>query len=639
MKWICPYRNMLKIVLAKRTRLLILFIFYFSFSYAQTTNISGIVNTYHRVIEILPAKSCIRVADPTGLNLNNLVMLVQMKGATINTTASSSAFGDTTALNGAGNYEIGTICFIIGDSIFLFHDLLNSYDVNAKVQLVQFAEYYSADVIDTVKAMSWDSATGLGGVIAIFADQDITLNAPVYADTSGYSGGAFYLNSGTCGIITPAGTNFAYDITATNQNNGAYKGEGVANVPATLNSAKGAPANGGGGGNNHNNSGGGGANLSAGGNGGGNSSNGPIGCNTTNNWGRGGKRLSSWAGVKIFMGGGAGAGHANNGGVLFNYGGNGGGIVFIWANNLISNGYSISSRGGKGGDSQADGAGGGGAGGTIIMHVTNYTGNVSINANGGNGGDSYNDISIIRCFGGGGGGSGGAVYFTGAYPTGTIAFNSGAGGTEFNRNASCNAAVPGVAGSLGQSFENYTFSRSTSPAGYCRLLLPSKLLYFKAQKVNRSVVLNWQVDYPVLVQEFIVEKRSGNGNWTSLPVITADDTRFKYATVDNSPSQGDNFYRLKISEKDGSIQYSEIRKIWFGSPASDFTIYPNPSAGKVTLSGNFEPNSLLQVTDISGKIVWQQYIRGNQVRIDLPHFAAGLYLVRYKEAVKKLLVK
>ncbi len=639
MKWICPYRNRLKIVLAKRTRLLILFVFSFTFSYAQPTDISGIVNTYHRVIEILPSKSCIRVADPTGLNLNNLVMLVQMKGATINTTANSSLFGDTTALNGAGNYEIGTICFIIGDSVFLFHDLLNSYDVSAQVQLVQFAEYYSANVIDTVKAMSWDNSTGLGGVIAIFADQDIILNAPVFADSSGYGGGAFYLNNSTCGFFTPAGTDFAYDITSTNQNNGAYKGEGAANVPATLNSAKGAPANGGGGGNNHNNSGGGGANLSAGGNGGGNSSNGPVGCNTANNWGRGGKRLSSWAGKKIFMGGGAGAGHANNGGPLFNYGGNGGGIVFIWANNLISNGNSISAGGGKGGDSQADGAGGGGAGGTIIMHITNFTGNVSINANGGNGGDSYNDNSIVRCFGGGGGGSGGVTYFTGTYPAGTISFTSGAGGAEFNRNAGCNAAVPGVAGSLGQSFENYDFSRSTSPAGYCQLLLPSKLLYFKAQKVNRTVVLNWQVDYPALVKEFTVEKRTDNGSWISLPAITADDNRFKYAGVDFSPSSGNNFYRLKIAEKDGSVHFSETRQIWFGSPAADFTIFPNPSAGKVTLSGNFESNSLLQVTDISGKIVWQQYTRGNHIRIELPRFAAGLYLVRYKDAVKKLLVK
>lgn len=83
-------------------------------------------------------------------------MIVQMKGASINTTAASSSFGDTTALNEAGNYEIGTVCYIIGDSVFLFHNLLNTYNTTSgKVQLVQFAEYYAAEVIDTVKATPW----------------------------------------------------------------------------------------------------------------------------------------------------------------------------------------------------------------------------------------------------------------------------------------------------------------------------------------------------------------------------------------------------------------------------------------------------------------------------------------------------
>ena len=153
------------------------FIFVFLFSIlvcAQTTNISGIVNTYHRVVEIIPSKACVRVADIAGLNVNSRVMLIQMKGASI-VTSNTAAFGDTTSLNGAGNYEIGAVCYIIGDSVFLFHNLLNTYNTfSGKVQLVQFAEYQSANVVDTVKAASWDSVAGTGGVIAIFAYQDIT---------------------------------------------------------------------------------------------------------------------------------------------------------------------------------------------------------------------------------------------------------------------------------------------------------------------------------------------------------------------------------------------------------------------------------------------------------------------------------
>ncbi len=641
MKPICPYRNWQCFVLLKRTGLLTLIALRLAFfSYGQTSNISGIVNTYHRVVEILPSKSCVRVADPTGLNVNTLVMLVQMKGATINTTASSSSFGDTLALNGAGNYEIGTICYIIGDSIFLFHDLLNSYDVSSSVQLVQFAEYYSANIVDTVKALSWDNATGLGGVIAIFADQDITLNAPVYADSSGYGGGAYYNNTATCSWLQQVGTDYAYDITSTSQNNGAYKGEGVANVSSTQNSAKGAPANGGGGGNNHNNSGGGGANITAGGNGGGNSSGAPLGCATLGNYGRAGKALNSMGGTKIFMGGGAGAGHANNGSATTNFGGNGGGINFIWANNVTSNGFSISARGGKGGNSFGDGAGGGGAGGTIILHVSNYTDNVFVNAMGGNGGDSFNDPSQARCFGGGGGGSGGVVYFTGSYPAGTTSVNGGSGGAEPTRNAGCSATpVPGAAGSNGLTFDNYNFSRSTSPAGYCQLLLPSKLLFFNARKENRGVILNWQTDHPELVHDFVVEKKYGNGDWTALPPVSATDNKVRYATTDQTPSTGINFYRLKVQDKDGSSYYSEIRQVVFTSSGGDFRIFPNPSAGMVTVTGNFNNTGLLQVTDISGRIVWQQPVVSNTARIELPRFPTGMYLVRYREIVKKLLVK
>lgn len=624
----------------KRISAAFLFVVLYSFPVSsQTTNISGIVNTYHKVVEIIPSKACIRVASTTGLDVNSRVMLIQMKGASINTT-NTSAFGDTTSLNGAGNYEIGTVCYMIGDSVFLFHNLLNSYNTsNGKIQLVQFAEYFSANVIDTIKAASWDSVASTGGVIAIYADQDLTLNAPIYADSSGNSGGAYYNNSGTCNILQQAGTGYAYDITASSNLNGAYKGECVANIPGTVNAAKGAPANGGGGGNNHNNSGGGGANLAAGGNGGGNSSSGPTGCNVANNWGRSGKALSSWSGTKIFMGGGGGAGHANNGSILFNYGGNGGGIILIWANNLIGNNYSISAKGGNGGPSQSDGAGGGGAGGTIIMHVSGYTGNVSINVSGGNGGLSDDGIVTGRCFGGGGGGSGGAVYFTGATPAVTVAISGGAAGAEIFRDAGCNAAVPAAAGSTGQIFANYTFSRSTDPAGYCSLLLPSQLHYFTAQLINRSVELKWGLDHPELVKNFIAEKKTETTGWITLANMDASDNRLNYLAEDTHPFSGNNFYRLKVIEKANSVYFSETRKIGVDLFNQDFTIYPNPASGKVFIIRKFESGMMIRVMDIAGKIIWEQKLQNNLSEIELPRLPAGLYLVQYNGKTRKLIIR
>lgn len=606
--------------------------------YGQTTNISGIVNTYHKVVEVLPSKSCLRVADPTGLITNNLIMVAQAKGASVNTTNTSS-FGDTTSLNNAGNYEIATICYIIGDSVFLFHQLLNNYDVSSGVQVVQFAEYYSANVTDTIKAASWDSATGKGGIIAIYAQQNLTLNAPVYADSSGFSGGAWYNNNGTCNIIQQAGSGWAYDITAGNNLNGAYKGEGVAVLTTATNAAKGAPANGGGGGNNHNNSGGGGANLSAGGAGGGNSSSGPTGCNVGNNWGRGGKALSAWGGKKIFFGGGGGAGHANNGGVSFNYGGNGGGMIFIWANQITGNGYSISTGGGNGGASQSDGAGGGGAGGTIIMNVNTYTGALTIKANGGNGGQSDDGLVTGRCFGGGGGGSGGVIYFTGAVPAVTIQANGGAAGTELNRESSCGAAVAAGAGSNGSTVSSYTFPRSTTTASYCQLLLPSKLIFFKAQMISKRVELSWQVDHPELLRTFVLERSTPNNSWTTINTIPAEINLIRYSTEDAAYTAGDNFYRLKVIEKSGSIFYSEQRLISAAFSTDGFTIYPNPAGNRFFLSGKFEAGSSIDILDAAGRVAVRKNITAPAGEINLEGLAPGIYFIKYKGAVQKLVVQ
>jgi hypothetical protein len=164
----------------------------------STTNISGIVNSYYQVIEVMPTIYALKVSNPAGLGVNNRVLIVQMKGASVN-TANDSGFGDTTTLNEAGNYETAVICKIKTDTIYFHHTFLNTYSpVAGKVQMVKMAEYYSANVTDTIKATSWNNTSGTGGVIAIFCDMNLTLNAPIYADSSGYRGGALVASSGTC---------------------------------------------------------------------------------------------------------------------------------------------------------------------------------------------------------------------------------------------------------------------------------------------------------------------------------------------------------------------------------------------------------------------------------------------------------
>lgn len=603
--------------------------------FAQT-NISGVVNNYYRVLEVIPAKSCVRLNTTAGLGYGDIAMLVQMKGAVINTTNTAS-FGDTTSLNNAGNYEIGTICYIVGDSVFFIYMMLNQYTAADKVQLVRIPQYVSATVVGELQATPWDNATGTGGVLAIWVDQDLVLNAPIVADTMGYRGGGNIVSNGTCGNALPA-NGYAYNGSNTAPQNGAYKGEGVADVAASQSGGRGAPANGGGGGNNHNNGGAGGANLTAGGDGGGNSSS--AGCTVTL-IGRRGKALSNHGGRKIFMGGGGGAGHGNNGFAASHGGGRGGGIVFIHATNLTGNTRKISANGKIGGPSASDGASGGGGGGTIIMDVDNYIGSATIEANGGDGGLSADGLNIGRCYGAGGGGSGGAIYFSGSTPAVTVNVNGGLAGAETGREASCAAAVLPGAGSAGQTFQNYSFSRSmVLMSNYCSQLLPVELIWFTANHHNGNVILKWQVGQTESLDRFIIERSVDGTNWQEINNQPAVYGKSIYTGTDASPHTSYNKYRIRVIRKNNSIIYSAIQRVYVPQKNEMINIYPNPASQKIFITG-ISSSPELNLYDLSGKLVWQKKLITiqNTASVDLPSLAKGIYMVKIGESVNRLVIR
>lgn len=613
-------------------------------SFSQTTNISGVVNSYYKVTEAIPGADSIRLTNTFGINPGDRVLIIQMKGASINTSSSTSAaFGDTTALNNAGNYEVATICAVRDDYVYLVHDLLNNYSPSTgKVQLVKFGEYVNATVTDTLRASPWSDFIGTGGVIALHVEGDLTLNRPITANQNGFTGGAYFMSSITC-------TNFlsAYAYTATmapgGTQNGAFKGECVADVPVGQNGGRGAVANGGGGGNNHNNGGGGGSNLVNGGLGGGNYSS--TGC-TANFRGIGGKALSSWTGRKIFLGGGGGAGHNNNGVLIepvISRGGNGGGIIIIHADRIIGNGHMISANGETGSPAQADGSGGGGGAGTIIMDVITSYENVTIQANGGAGGYSNDGGNIRRCYGAGGGGSGGAIYFNGSNPSGAgvnVLVNGGSGGVKSGSDAACNAEVPGLAGTTGVIVTGYTYRRSMVLAEYCSTVLPVRLTFFKATIVEKKVTLQWNITHPEGVAAFEVQKMNTNNEWVSFASVTGNDLQKDYTITDVNTLPGYNSYRLKVIEKSNAVFYSLIRRVYIESENDQFTIYPNPARNKIFIKADYNGFIDIRLLDITGKSVLLKRSRLNILgEVDLPSLPAGVYVLHINNTVRKLVIQ
>ncbi|MBX2931312.1 MAG: T9SS type A sorting domain-containing protein [Chitinophagaceae bacterium] len=396
------------------------------------------------------------------LSPGDLIFIIQMQGADINTTNTSS-YGEITNYNGAGDYEFKTVLRVSGNRIYFCDPLNNSYYVGdrKRVQVIRVPRLttlsQSGGSANTriITARPWNGT--IGGVCVIEIDGNLTFanGATIQANEIGFRGGT----------KASANVNFgATNYRSTDANDGAEKGEGIAGNQSDYNTylsgkyGRGAPANGGGGGNNHNGGGGGGSNagsltgyngtgvkpsgynsawnlegagfssnVSPGGGRGGYtysannrnaSTEGPGntnwgGDNRRNVGGLGGRPLNYNTNSKLFMGGGGGSGEMNDG--YGGSGGNGGGIVFLIVNGTVSGTGSITATGQNGystTNSGQDGPGGGGGGGAVVILASSTISNVTISANGGAGGSQSISGMGDEGEGPGGGGGGGYIYTT-----------------------------------------------------------------------------------------------------------------------------------------------------------------------------------------------------------------------------------
>jgi uncharacterized repeat protein (TIGR01451 family) len=406
---------------------------------APGTPLTGVVNTYYAGVGTAAAGSTtLTVTTPssgsaTQIGVGDLLLVIQMQGAQINST-NTDAYGDgvpglpasgSTSLGNSGEFEFVTVTAItVGggtDTVTISGTgagggLLNTYASvaasNVSVppqgiqtfQVIRVPQYAAATLSSTLAAFPWNGA--VGGILALDVASQLTLGgSTVSLDGQGFRGAGGRILAGGTG----AGTD---DITLSTDNTNGGKAEGIAGTPHYIapalgtitpattavstgqayleglpngSYARGAPGNAGGGATDANppandqNSGGG-----AGGNGG----TGGVGGFAWNSAGF----VGGFGGVAfpastsaIVMGGGGGAGTTNNGST--------------W-DPVTNTGNSTSNTcpGGCTGIFSSGTAGGG----IVIVHAGSVVGTGTITANGQTALQVEND-------GGGGGGAGGTI--------------------------------------------------------------------------------------------------------------------------------------------------------------------------------------------------------------------------------------
>ena len=168
--------------------------------------------------------------------------------------------------------------------------------------------------------------------------------------------------------------------------------------------------------------------------------------------------------------------------------------------------------------------------------------------------------------------------------------------------------------------------------------LPVTLVSFTAEKVGKSGMdgdegvvasLNWQTSAEVDSDRFSIQRSRDGQNWLEIGSVKAlSNTKSEYyenlnaySFIDKEPLEGENLYRLKMIDKDGSFAYSKVCDLYF---ELNILAFPNPVKSLLTLK--LLGLQTVQIFDNSGKLI--QETSDNASTIDVSLLSVGVYIFK-----------
>lgn len=175
----------------------------------------------------------------------------------------------------------------------------------------------------------------------------------------------------------------------------------------------------------------------------------------------------------------------------------------------------------------------------------------------------------------------------------------------------------------------------STPGNVPLTTLPIQLLSFRANLVNKQTNLSWATASEINTSSFEIQRSTDGQSFTTIQVLPAagnSSVQRSYATTDEHPVSGRNYYRLKIVDIDGKSSFSGIQSVNLITD-NDFSIYPSPAKNFIMIEGKFL-NKLVNISlmDMAGKIIagYRKNYTG-PLSIPVSSLANGTYILQVSD--------
>jgi|GEM_PF-3124696 len=162
--------------------------------------------------------------------------------------------------------------------------------------------------------------------------------------------------------------------------------------------------------------------------------------------------------------------------------------------------------------------------------------------------------------------------------------------------------------------------------------LPVKLKFFEAKTVSGSVRLDWQTLTEINSLHFAIERSDNGRTWEMIGRVNAAGDSYlpvNYSYTDKTPSTGNNYYRLRTVDKDGSEEISPTVQANISALSQGISVYPIPASNTIYVKG-IAGNSNLSyiITDSEGKTIRTGLLTTPVQQIDIQDLKNGIYFLK-----------
>ena len=167
----------------------------------------------------------------------------------------------------------------------------------------------------------------------------------------------------------------------------------------------------------------------------------------------------------------------------------------------------------------------------------------------------------------------------------------------------------------------------------CVTPLPIKLTQFKGDLLDNAISLSWATTEESGSSHFDIQRSGDLQEFMTIGKVMAkgsSTTKLNYNFLDTSPAKGNNYYRLRQVDKDGSFENSRIISVANSANSVAFEILGNPVVNhelKFLLKGDNQQK--VRLFDISGRTIPFSLTNAGNIYTVKPanNLSSGLYIL------------